>query len=107
MKKLFLLLLLFTTLLSCKKASRESIMQVNYYTENCRGVFDRICLLVQRDKNIGSDQWEYFYENIRGFEYEEGYVYKLRVKTEKIDNPPQDAASLRYVLIEVISKVKH
>ena len=51
----------------------------------------------------------FFYDRIEGFDYEEGYVYELRI--EKYDawpgqkEPPQDASRYGgYRLIEVISK---
>ncbi|PTT37503.1 hypothetical protein DBR28_09820, partial [Chryseobacterium sp. HMWF028] len=39
-----------------------------------------------------------FYSNIEGFTYEPGYEYVLKVKTEKITNPPADASSIKYTL---------
>ena len=44
---------------------------------------------------------------IEGFEYEEGYKYKLKVERTTIRNdPPADYYPHKYVLIEVISKTK-
>lgn len=48
--------------------------------------------------------WEYFYNEIKGFTYKPGYVYKLLVAIEPIDNPPADASSLHYSLIRVLQK---
>ena len=42
---------------------------------------------------------------IEGFDYVEGFTYKLKVKIVKISNPPADASSVKYVLVEVLSKV--
>jgi len=41
---------------------------------------------------------------IEGFEYEEGFEYTLRVRIEPIKNPPMDASSEKYILLEVLSK---
>ncbi len=66
---------------------------------DCVGVGPMKCMVV--DGN-------FFYESIEGFDYEEGYVYELRI--EKYDawpgekEPPQDASMYGYRLIEVISK---
>ena len=51
---------------------------------------------------------ELFYDRIDGFDYEQGYVYKLKI--ERYDawpdraEPPQDASRYGYRLIETISK---
>ena len=50
-----------------------------------------------------------FYDPIDGFDYEEGYEYRLRI--EQFDawpgqEPPQDAGKYGYRLIEVISKTQ-
>jgi heat shock protein HslJ len=58
------------------------------------------CMLVKENPE---DAYEMFYDRIAGFEYEEGYTYELRVSVETIANPPADASSLRYTLIEQVS----
>ena len=50
------------------------------------------------------DDWEYIYNEIEGFTYEPGYVYKLFVSKKVIDNPPTDASSLQFSLIRVLEK---
>ena len=66
---------------------------------DCVGVGPMKCMVVDG---------EFFYDNIDGFHYEEGYVYRLRM--EQYDawpgqkEPPQDASRYGYRLIEVISK---
>lgn len=53
---------------------------------------------------MDSDTWVYFYDQIIGFEYEPGFVYKLLVAKEPVKNPPMDASSIRYILIKELSK---
>lgn len=48
--------------------------------------------------------WRAVYEGIEGFDYEPGYEYKLRIKAKQLAEPPQDASSVRYSLLELISK---
>lgn len=48
--------------------------------------------------------WRAVYEGIEGFDYEPGYEYKLRIKAKQLADPPQDASSVRYSLLELISK---
>ena len=48
--------------------------------------------------------WRAVYEGIEGFDYEPGYEYKLRIKAKQLAEPLQDASSVRYSLLELISK---
>lgn len=69
--------------------------------QDCVGVGPRQCMVVDG---------ELFYDWIDGFDYEQGYVYRL--KMERYDawpgeeEPPQDASRYGYRLIEVIEKVR-
>jgi heat shock protein HslJ len=70
---------------------------------DCVGVAPQVCVLV---KENAEDEYEFFYDQIEGFEYEEGYEFELIVRIEEVENPPADASSLRYVLLEVLRKTK-
>lgn len=70
---------------------------------DCEAEGPRKCLQVRESE---SDEWTLFYSNIEGFDYEEGTRYELRVRVEKVDDPPADGSSLRYVLLEVVSEEK-
>lgn len=72
-------------------------------TVDCTGVAPMKCLQV---KETQSGNWTNFYSNIEGFTYEPGYEYVLKVKTEKIQNPPADASSIKYTLVKQVSKIK-
>ena len=66
--------------------------------EDCVGVGPMKCMVV--DGLL-------FYDGIDGFDYEQGYEYRLRI--EQFDawpgqEPPQDAGRYGYRLIEIISK---
>lgn len=66
----------------------------------CTGVGPQKCLIVNG---------QLFYDGIEGFDYEEGYEYKLRVnKTQIYDetNAPADTSIYKYILVEIISKQK-
>lgn len=67
----------------------------------CVGVAPMLCMQVQE---AGSEEWTYFYDRIEGFTFEPGNAYELLVKKESVENPPADASSLRWVLVEVVSK---
>ena len=68
---------------------------------DCVGVFPQKCMLV-REK--GEQDFTYFYDPIEGFDYEPGYNYKLRVRKTPIENPPMDASSIQWTLVEQLSK---
>ncbi|WP_295940539.1 DUF4377 domain-containing protein [uncultured Alistipes sp.] len=51
-----------------------------------------------------STTWRPLHSGIIGFTYEPGYEYKLHIKAEQISNPPADGSSMRYTLLEEISK---
>ena len=81
-------------------------MMVNSYTVNCVGEMEGTCLLVQEGNMIGTENWEnfYFVDGIEGFNYEPGFVYGLKVKKTEIKNPPAGGSSIRYELVEIVSK---
>lgn len=65
----------------------------------CVGVAPMQCLVVDG---------EYFYDSIEDFEYEEGYVYRIRMERydawPDLEEPPQDASAYGYRLVEVVSQ---
>jgi hypothetical protein len=85
---------------------RETTLRVNHYRQTCQGEGTMKCLLVQEGKQIGTDKWELFYDEIKGFQYEEGYVYTLKIRIEKISNPPMDGADRQYILLKILAKDK-
>lgn len=82
-------------------ADDSQIMYVGSELVDCIGVAPQKCMLV---KSKMSDDWEYFYDQISGFQYQVGYSYKLLVKLTPVENPAQDASSIAYELIELIEK---
>lgn len=80
--------------------SKQGIMLVDHYRVPCVGENLRLCL--RASELDGSDYW-YFYDYIEGFDYQWGHRYALSVEVTEIENPPQDASSARYELIEIIS----
>jgi hypothetical protein len=70
---------------------------------SCTGVAPMECLQVRAAPEL---PWQYFYSEIEGFTHEPGYAYELRVREEKVADPPADGSSLRWQLLEVVSKVR-
>lgn len=107
MKKQILLLIATVVLFSCsnddENSSRIINMRINHYQNTGMAVSPVLTLLVQEENAIGTDNWNRLYNGIAGFNYVPGKIYNLSVKVEKINNPPADASSLKYTLLEVKS----
>ena len=67
----------------------------------CEGEAPQMCLQVKENP---LDEYTYFYDQIEGFNFEAGYEYVIRISEETIDSPPAGGSSIRWVLLEVISK---
>lgn len=68
---------------------------------DCQGVAPMKCLLIQKSEK---EPPQAFYDSIKGFEFQEGFDYFLKVKETAVVNPPADASSFAYELVEIISK---
>ena len=79
-------------------------IQIAPTLEDCTGVGPQKCMLIREMPPAEGGGWELFYDRIEGFTYAEGYVWTLRVKVTEVENPPADASSLQYELVEVVEK---
>jgi heat shock protein HslJ len=70
---------------------------------DCVGVGPQKCMQV---KFNSEEEWTFFYDQIEGFTYEEGFSYELLVTVSEVENPPADGSSLRYTLVDVVSKIE-
>ncbi|MCL7762158.1 DUF4377 domain-containing protein [Polaribacter sp. Z014] len=100
-------LLLFFTIISCEHNNDDDL---NYKTliiastkVDCVGVDPQKCLLI---REVDKQNWEYFYDSIIGFNYEEGFEFEILISEEEIENSLQDASSIKTTLIKVISKIE-
>jgi heat shock protein HslJ len=82
-------------------AQEEQTLYVGPHKAICTGVGPQWCMLTRQD---AAADWTYFYNQIEGFAYEWGTAYELRVAVTEVENPPADASSLRYELVEIISE---
>lgn len=106
MKLKSIILVVFMLIISCEKNNldvNEKTLMIASTKVDCVGVAPQKCLLT---KEVGAENWGYFYSSIAGFNYEEGFEYKILISEKEIENPPQDASSKEYTLIKVISKVE-
>ena len=81
----------------------EKTIYVGPRQVDCVGVAPQKCLLVKENPD---DDWTMYYDRIEGFDYEPGYEYELRIVEEEVENPPADASSIRWTLVEVVSKTR-
>ncbi len=63
------------------------------------------CMRVMTEDEPGQWQNLYFSE-IKGFTYERGHEYELRVKRTILANPPQDASNRTYELVSILADKK-
>ena len=79
--------------------ANEKTIYIGAETNPCTaGVMETNCMQVKWTKKQAD--WQNFYGNIEGFNYEKGYEYKLIVNEIKVDNPPADSSSLKYTLVK-------
>ncbi|MGL4228807.1 MAG: DUF4377 domain-containing protein [Tannerellaceae bacterium] len=98
-----LLLGIVTT--SCSTSKNTQTLLINSEKIDCMGVAPMKCLQV-KNLDKADAEWETMYANIKGFEYEPGYIYKIKVKVKELDKKqvPADGSSIEYTLEKVISK---
>lgn len=95
-------------LLSCRESIITPVpdpgtytLYVDSETQPCTGVGPQDCLQTRRSPD---DEWQLFYDSIDGFEYEPGFRYTLKIRESENPNPPADASSIQYELLELIAK---
>jgi hypothetical protein len=69
----------------------------------CQAEGARKCLMIRGSEN---EAWRRFHGAIEGFDYEPSHTYELRVEVTDVADPPPDAPSIHYKLVEVVSKKK-
>jgi heat shock protein HslJ len=81
--------------------SGERTIYVGPILVDCEGEGPQKCMLVRENLE---DDYTLFYDQIEGFEYEEGFEYKIIVKEDQVENPPAGGSSLKWSLVSVESK---
>ena len=74
---------------------------------SCTGVVEMQCLMVrewvrEREPGQAAPQWTPLFGSIAGFKHVPGKHYTLRVRKDKLENPPADAPSITYTLLKVV-----
>lgn len=105
----FIFMSLFFSCSIIDQKSNQYTYWINSYTVNCEGVSSMKCMQVYKGEVYPEENnWENFYSDIIGFNYREGFVYKLILEEKKLysEQIPADASSLEYTLIQIISTSK-
>ena len=94
-----------------KDITKEIIMNVSAEPGVMYALFDSMgehpieCMQVMTEDEPG--QWQHLYfSEVKGFTYERGHEYVLRVKRTILANPPQDASNRTYELVRILADKK-
>ena len=69
----------------------------------CTGVVEMKCLMVrERVPGQAAPRWEPLFGSIAGFQHVPGQHHTLRVRKDKLENPPADAPNTTYTLLKVL-----
>ncbi len=74
----------------------------------CTGVAPMQCLMVQpttvNSQQPNANDWQYLYQEIDGFNWQQGKMSKIKVKVSHLDPEqiPADGSSISYQLLEVL-----
>ena len=109
---LLFLLSLLSLCIGCNEDDKERIVVMNVSSDlvwtGSRPPGNSTDLVKVMECTIeGTEEILYLSKNaIEGFEYVEGFRYKIRVGIVELDNPPADGYTERYELLEVVLKEK-
>ncbi|WP_158839975.1 DUF4377 domain-containing protein [Polaribacter sp. L3A8] len=106
MKLKTIMLAIFILMVSCEKKDlslNKKILVIASEKVDCVGVSPQKCFLV---REVDKQDWSFFYDSIIGFTYEAGFEYEILISEKQLENPPQDASSIEYKLIRIISKIE-
>ncbi|MDH3395574.1 MAG: DUF4377 domain-containing protein [Nitrosopumilus sp.] len=82
-------------------AEETTTFFIHPHLVDCVGVGPMKCLQVRENQH---SEWLNFYDNIEGFSFSQGNSYQISVKITDVENPPADASSKKYELIEIIKQ---
>ena len=99
------IIIILISFMSCESDQDAQTLWVNSAKVDCVGVVPMQCFQIKNEEN---EPWSNFYQEISGFDYEPGFIYKLKVSIDTLDKAtlPADKSYLEYKLIDVLSKEK-
>ena len=96
-----LTLIFLCVTIGCGRDTHEEILIIGPYKVDCVGAFEQECYL---EFNAESQRWEFFYEEIQGFDFEPGFIWTLKVSLHEREEGIQDVGRYAYRLVAVIDK---
>jgi hypothetical protein len=82
-------------------AANTEILIIGPYRTECPSFSGNDCYL---EFNEEAQRWHFFYDGIKGFDYEPGFIWTLEVSLHEYSTEWADASSHEYRLVEVLSK---
>lgn len=80
---------------------KEKIVYIDSQRVECSGVGKMQCY---RWRESPDAPWQLWYGPIEGLDFEPGVRYKLRVREYQVPNPPADASTIRWQLLDVVER---
>ncbi|WP_431796718.1 META and DUF4377 domain-containing protein [Cupriavidus metallidurans] len=84
-------------------SGKEKIVYIDSQRVECSGVGKMQCYRWRESPDV---PWQLWYGPIEGLDFEPGVSYKLRVREYQVPNPPADAASIRWQLLDVEERTR-
>jgi hypothetical protein len=88
-------------LTGCSDSTDTTRLWIGPERVECEGVAPMMCLQVATSED---SDYQLFYDMIEGFDYQEGTSYVIDVSITEVENPPADASSLQYTLVEIVEE---
>lgn len=88
-------------LTACSGGTEATRMWIGPERVECEGVAPMMCMQVAYSED---SDYQLFYDEIVGFTPVEGTSYVIDVEITEVENPPADASSLEYTLVDVIAE---
>ncbi len=85
----------------CSESPDTTRLWIGPERVECEGVAPMMCLQVAESED---GNYQLFYDTIEGFDYQEGTSYVIDVSITEVENPPADASSLQYTLVEIVEE---
>ncbi len=88
-------------LTGCSDSTDTTRLWIGPERVECEGVAPMMCLQVAESED---GDYQLFYDTIEAFDYQEGTSYVIDVSITEVENPPADASSLQYTLVEIVEQ---
>ena len=88
-------------LTGCSDSTDTTRLWIGPERVECEGVAPMMCLQVAESED---GDYQLFYDTIEAFDYQEGTSYVIDVSITEVEDPPADASSVQYTLVEIVEE---